>query len=1313
MVRSTSRPFPGLPFWAAILLFASATLSPGQEQPVDTDNDGVPDSLDVCPAIFDPGQENSDAIVFGGTGRRFVNVLCPNNRLGTDECPSSSPIFTGDGPFAVAAADFDQDGWPDVAVAARFDGRVWVHFNNQNLKGSLKITRTGAIFRGTMGTEDFNGNGVLDPGRCVETVGPLKLCSRDADCGGEPGSCVGSEDLAGNDFHCALDNDVFCLADSDCGSCDLDQDTCEQTCGGTWDTQTMECSVQDFCLEPFLSPLNKDHENRGCIDEDPRTPCQVEFLPTPGTPLDVVAADFNGDQLPDVAAVSFAGSSVLVFLNNPEAPGTFGAPMSFPSGTAPRALIPADFNNDGRIDFAIPNFSSSVNTVTILLGQEGGSFIGAPTLGAGPGPISATAADLDLDGNIDLAVLNFGFIGQPETAGVTIARGLGDGTFEILPTRGPVPDEPFHIAAGQANIAVDTIPDLLTLSVNRNQALLLMGLGDATFREPGIGFPTQGLGGTTDPGPWVGGFADLTAGGIPEMVVANFSQGAMAMWVGGGTLPVDATSLDESVGGEFPGFYEAFPYSTQSFPSATPSPPNGPRGFAFVDLDASGTLDLVIGNLNANTLNVLTSGGDARGDACDNCLLVSNQDQSDFDGDELGDACDGDDDNDGLPDSFEVAFCSTDDPAFCLDPRNTDTDADGIGDGIEITGTETDPLNADTDGDEVVDGDDNCPLIFNPTPQADVDNDGIGDACDLDNDNDGLTDAREIELGTDPLDAHSDLDNVPDGDDNCPLIENPDQIDTDGDGDGNACDDDDDNDLLSDDQEIAAGTDPLDTDTDDDGRTDYEELTVPVQGQFTDPLDPDTDDDGLSDGQEVFFGSNPFIPDTDADGIRDGTDNCKTLADPDQTDTDGDGMGNPCDDDDDNDGLTDEEELTGAAFGFPGIVQMTDPLDPNPDGDLLLDKDERNFLGVGFDTDAFSAESESMSGEEPDGLLDGEDNCPWIHNPSQVDSDGDGLGDACEDGGYSFFAPDSQNPDTDGDGLTDGFEALVFGSFPATDPSGSVNPLDSDNDLLSDFDEYLAGTSPLLPDTDLDTINDPDDNCPLFPSLNQSDSDGDGAGDGCDEDDDNDGLTDEEEAAAGTDPFRADTDGDGLSDAMEIQVSGTDPLLADTDGDAVLDGADNCPFVSNPLKASVQPDLDQDGAGDRCDCDPFDSGARFVPDEVRDLAATTDPLLAGNTLLSWQAPEPDPGTETAYDLARGNIPDLAADEGINQATCLLDLTSSLNASDDAIPAPGQAFYYLIRAEISCGVGSFGSGTSGTERTASICLLTVPKEGDRP
>ncbi|MFD2588420.1 thrombospondin type 3 repeat-containing protein [Croceitalea marina] len=89
-------------------------------------------------------------------------------------------------------------------------------------------------------------------------------------------------------------------------------------------------------------------------------------------------------------------------------------------------------------------------------------------------------------------------------------------------------------------------------------------------------------------------------------------------------------------------------------------------------------------------------------------------------------------------------------------------------DNFQVEGFQDDE---DDDNDGILDVDDNCPLIGNAN-QLDTDSDGEGDVCDTDDDNDGILDSNDI----------------------CPLIENPGQEDFDNDGIGDVCDDDIDND---------------------------------------------------------------------------------------------------------------------------------------------------------------------------------------------------------------------------------------------------------------------------------------------------------------------------------------------------------------------------------------------------------------------------------------------------------------------------------------------------------------------------------------
>jgi hypothetical protein len=185
-----------------------------------------------------------------------------------------------------------------------------------------------------------------------------------------------------------------------------------------------------------------------------------------------------------------------------------------------------------------------------------------------------------------------------------------------------------------------------------------------------------------------------------------------------------------------------------------------------------------------------------------------------------------------------------------------------------------------------------------------------------------------------------------------------------------------------------------------------------------------------------------------------------------------------------------------------------------------------------------------------DGVIDVRDNCPALPNLEQLDTDGDGQGDVCDD-------------NDDNDAIPDAEDLCPSVASGLTLPGGTVIQQDSDDDGKGDECDL---------DKDGDGIFNGTDNCPLIVNLLQVDSDGDGLGDVCDNDEDNDGVDDTFDNCLGlANPGQLDTDDDGTGDSCD----------ADLDGDSVANDVDNCPNDFNP----DQVDIDLDGRGNACDLD--------------------------------------------------------------------------------------------------------------------------------
>lgn len=572
-----------------------------------------------------------------------------------------------------------------------------------------------------------------------------------------------------------------------------------------------------------------------------------------------------------------------------------------------------------------------------------------------------------------------------------------------------------------------------------------------------------------------------------------------------------------------------------------------------------------------------------------------------------------DSDGDGLTNAQEAAAGT--------DPRDTDTDGDGVNDGIEVGTNPSSPLDTDDDG-----------LIDALESSADTDGDGQADSADADSDNDGIPDG--VEAGSVPgalrdsdgdgvpdhLDRDSDDDGLPDAIEAGRSPSTP--VDSDGDGSPDYLDLDSDDDGLPD--RLEAGVAGTDADGDQiDDAFDAQAIPGAVDANLdgvADGVGPaDTDRDGDADFRDVDSDRDGILDtiegnvsgvDTDGDGIDDALDTSVTGgADANVDgiddayefpDTDRDGIPDFRDLDADNDGLADVveaglDDADGDALRDSDTSLTADPTDTDGDGigdfrevdsdnDGIMDVAEAGNAPLDANGDGILDATADADG---DGIVDVVDQSPTEFG-SGVDSDGDGVGDGAD-------------RDADNDGIPDDVEGTAD-----TDSDGVPNYLDRDSDDDGLTDTLEAGGTDANRDGVIDEFVDANGNGLAdrveTAALPLPDNDGDGVPNYLDLDSDGDGLHDIIEANGvdsdgnGRVDTGIDADGDGLRDSVDGSVAGSVVLSpVDTDGDGLAD--------------YVDVDSDEDGVPDSRE-GALDSDRDGIPD-YRDPPGRLETTLRG------------------------------------------------------------------------------------------------------
>ncbi len=622
------------------------------------------------------------------------------------------------------------------------------------------------------------------------------------------------------------------------------------------------------------------------------------------------------------------------------------------------------------------------------------------------------------------------------------------------------------------------------------------------------------------------------------------------------------------------------------------------------------------------------------------------------------DDCAADSDLDGLLDNTEVGILDADPLTPLTDPASSDSDGDGYDDALEWGVDTYGVLLAaprDTDGDGVVDArdtDDDDDLVLTIDElDADTDGDGLPNRRDNDDDDDSLLTADEdIDGDGNPAD---DISPNVFGSDISPAQDRPDYLSPDDDGDGW---------FTRDEIDHGMPGSYLAADGDGDIRPDRLEaswqLSFACAADFPFMLANDLDGDGVWD-----------IADLDDDG-----DGLPTIDEETATpDIDGDGCPNAHDLDLDGDGKPDAVERG----DYPDYGPLPDndedgvpdPFDPDDedgglgdtDGDLLATLDETNsgvFDPTDPDTSCYDALTRyglaltDLDGnvvacdpyDEGDGAIDG------FEGPSATrDIDGDRI-------------PDVLDDDDDGDGLSTreetGFRCEVDG---VQNTDFIVAYSSAEGLLLQCAAESTAPSTPLGDPATMYRNTDAYWADVMLEDAAAAGYVGDDLPDFQDPDDDNDGIdTIDEIAACGSptcdtdgdgyvdhlDPFDwdgplADADFDGIPNGVEEDDLGSNPYSADSDGDGILDGDE----VGDPADAT---DTDNDGVPDILDTDDdgdgidtaveggFDSDGDGIPNHL-DLDSDGDGVS-----------DADEGSDLTADSDCDGLPDwLDADDSDN------------------------------------------------------------------
>ncbi len=320
-------------------------------------------------------------------------------------------------------------------------------------------------------------------------------------------------------------------------------------------------------------------------------------------PLSVAAGHLNGDGVTDLVVATNGPNPISVFLGTGS--GGFAPPTEYPAvGLYGLAVILHDVNGDTNLDvIAFLGDPTGEQDIAVFPGNGAGGLGSPAYYEAGALAFGIACADLDADGDRDLVTASGGsFAVQTGAHTINVLRNNGAGTFGsgISQDAGLVPG--YSVSA---DFNRDGILDVAVTGRSPNGVTIHRGIGDGTFAVPATFIALADSGRSI-------GAADLNSNATIDLVVGTASGiytflGAGNGFFLGGTLVAGAEGFDGELSDvnrdgrpdliTFAGssVFVRPGSGTGTFGSATTVAALATvRGVGMGDLNRNGTLDLVI-----------------------------------------------------------------------------------------------------------------------------------------------------------------------------------------------------------------------------------------------------------------------------------------------------------------------------------------------------------------------------------------------------------------------------------------------------------------------------------------------------------------------------------------------------------------------------------------------------------------------------------------------------------------------------------------------------------------------------------------------